>query len=413
MIKKASKDDSVQELSVVQSIQTMSELLKGGDQEPVEFELGDLVEGAVVSVVKGKIVIDLGNVATGIIVGTETMDSSNTLKDLKAGDKVQAVVIGEENEDGQLVLSLKRAAQESTWDNFMKRYNDSETFEIKIREANKGGLLVEEDGIRGFIPVSQLTPEHYPRVEGGDSSRILSKLEKLMNTMMKVKVINYDEKERRLILSEKAAYRDQRQAIVSKLKVGEQIKGRVSGIVNFGIFVNYEGIEGLVHISEIAWGHVADPKKYARVGDEINVLVIGVENDKISFSMKKLTKDPWAEIVDKYKIGQEVKGPITRITPFGAFVKLEDEVEGLIHLSEFSVNEEVVDPNSILETGETVEAKILTVDLEEHRLGLSIKGTPLGKKIEKELVNLTKSDKAKKTKAPKEESVSEDVKEKK
>lgn len=361
-----------EELIVVSGIKQMSDLLDPS-QEPIEFQIGDLVEGSVVSADKGQIVLDLGGMATGMISGTEMMDSANRFRDLKPGDKLEAVVIGEENEYGQLSLSLKRAAQESTWDDLMKKYKDGTAFEMKVREANKGGLLVEEDGIRGFIPVSQLTPEHYPRVEGGDSSRILTKLEKLVGQSLSVKVINFDDKERRLILSEKAAYSAQRQAIVSKLKVGEKIRGRVSGIVNFGVFVNYEGIEGLVHISEIAWGHVADPKQYAKVGDEIEVLVIGVDADKISFSMKRLTKDPWAELVNKYKIGQEVSGPVTRLTPFGAFIKLEDEVEGLIHVSELSDDEHVTDPGKLMKIGETVKAKIITIDLEEHRLGLSIK----------------------------------------
>jgi len=373
--KQGKKEPSKEPLSVVKDIKKMGEVLTDDTHDPVEFELGDLVEGVVVAIERSKIVLDLGGFSSGVITGQESLDSSNTIKDLKVGDKVEAVVIGEENEYGQLILSLRRAAQENTWDEFMKKYDESMPFEMKVREANKGGLLVEEDGIRGFVPVSQLTPQNYPRVEGGDSSLILRKLEKLVGKNLSVKVINFDEKERRLILSEKAAYRGERQAVISKLKVGEKIKGRVSGIVNFGIFVNYEGVEGLVHISEVAWGHVADPRQYAKVGDEIEVLVIGIENDKISFSMKRLTKDPWAEVVDKYKIEQKVKGPVTRITPFGVFIKLEEEVEGLIHISEFSEDEHVTDPSSLFEIGEEIEAKIISIDLDEHRVGLSVKDT--------------------------------------
>lgn len=334
--------------------------------------VGALVKGTVVSMSHQKILVDIGSICTGVIVGSEMNDSLGTAKDIHVGDAITAVVIEEENEQGQFILSLKRASQETTWDTFVALYKSQKPVKVRIVEANKGGLLIEKDGIRGFIPVSQLTPEHYPRVVGADPEKILTRLQKLVSTELMVKVINVDFAERRLILSEKAAYSDERQKIIDELKVGQTVQGTVSGIVNFGVFVNYKGVEGLVHISEIAWGHVTAPNEYAKVGDTITVLVIGIEGDKVSFSMKRLTPDPWIEKADKYKVGEIVKGQITRIEPFGAFVKLDQEIDGLIHISELA-DHEISNPTEVVQIGVTVEAKVISIELAEHRLGLSVK----------------------------------------
>lgn len=364
---------------VVEKISSMEDLIDKVPELP-QFEVGDLVEGVIVSVDKGQIVVDIDSICTGIILGQEMEDSAGTAKQAKPNDTIQAVVINAENEQGQLVLSLKRASQEITWEKYKDAYEQGTVIEMEMREANKGGLLVEIDGIRGFLPVSQLTPEHYPRVSGADPSKILSKLNKLVNKKLKVKIINIDYNERRLIISEKEAYHEERQAVIDEMKVGQTIEGSVSGVVNFGIFVNFKGIEGLVHISEIAWGHVSDPSDFAKVGDTLKVLVIGVEGDKISFSMKRLTPDPWIAAAEKYKIGETVKGTITRITPFGAFVKLDEEIDGLIHVSELSETEDQVmeegmetKEGNVIDVGSEIDARIVSIDVDEHRLGLSIK----------------------------------------
>lgn len=332
---------------------------------------GVLVEGVVAAIWRNKIMVDLGGVATGIIAGQETLDSSGTIESLNVGDKVSAYVLEEENDDGLVVLSLRKASQQKTWDKFIIAYQSGEAITVTANEANKGGLLLNIDGIKGFIPVSQLAPLHYPRVNGADSARILARLQKLIGVPLLVKIINLDKEGGKLILSERAAEEEERKRSMDKLEVGQKVKGKISGIVNFGIFVTFEGLEGLVHISEIAWGHVKDPNDYGKLGDEVEVLVIGKDSDKISLSMKRLVPDPWIEATKKYKVGTVVDGEINRITPFGAFVKLDNEINGLIHVSEIS-SENISDPGEVLKVGDKIQAKIIAIDPDEHRVGLSI-----------------------------------------
>jgi small subunit ribosomal protein S1 len=301
-----------------------------------------------------------------------------------------------------VVLSLKRASQATTWDNFEKAYKDGDVIEVQITEANKGGLLIDVDGIKGFIPVSQLAPAHYPRVEDANSTQILSRLQKLVGIKLSVKIINLERSSGKMILSERAAQQGKAKASLGELKTGDRVKGRVSGVVKFGIFVTFEGLEGLVHISEIAWGHVSNPHQYAKVGDEVEVEIIGIENDKLSLSMKRLIPDPWSVIEEKYPIGSKVKGVVNRFSPFGAFVQLEDDINGLIHLSEIS-DQKVEDPGDFLDVGQEVEAVVINIDRDEHRIGLSLKG---GKQ------KVTKK-KAAKVEETKEEAPVEEVKEEK
>lgn len=343
-------------------------LLSGGDISLPKP--GTLVEGTVVAIWKNRVLIDLNGIATGLITGQEAQDSANTMKDLAEGDTVSAYVLEEENEDGMVVLSLRKASQKKTWKRFVDAFETGEALTVKASEANKGGLLLNVDGIKGFIPVSQLAPLHYPRVNGADSSEILTRLQKLVNIPLLVKVINLDREGGKLILSERAAEHEQRSKALGKLEVGQKIMGKVSGIVNFGIFVTFNGLEGLVHISEIAWGHVKDPNDFGKLGDEVEVLVIGKDDDKISLSMKRLVPDPWVEATKKYQIGNVIEGEINRVTPFGAFVKLDDEINGLIHITEVSGDEGSAEA---MKVGDKVTAKIISIDADEHRVGLSVK----------------------------------------
>lgn len=333
---------------------------------------GELVEGKVVEVFKNKILVDIDGIAVGLITGREAKDSADTMKTIQAGDNVSAYVIEGENEEGYIVLSLRKASQEKTWKNFSKAFEKDEVIEVVANEANKGGLLLDIDGIKGFIPVSQLAPMHYPRVNGADSNMILNRLQELVGLKFIVKIINIDKENGKLILSEKAAMEEQRQSSLSKLAVGNRVKGRISGVVKFGIFVAFDGLEGLVHISEIAWGHVKNPGDYGRLGDEVEVQIIGLEGDKISLSMKRLTDDPWLEAAKKYKIGTVIEGEVSRVTPFGAFVKLSDDINGLIHVSEIT-GEENGNAEDSLQVGDKIKAKVITIEPEEHRVGLSIK----------------------------------------
>jgi small subunit ribosomal protein S1 len=367
---------------VVSSI--MEELLKSATDTVIPTP-GALIDGTVVSILKNKVLVDLGSGYTGVISGHEAHDSFGTLKSLQEGDSVTAFVLEDENDDGLVVLSLRKASQKKSWNKFVTAYETNESITVIPSEANKGGLLLNIDGIKGFIPVSQLAPLHYPRVDGADSNQILTRLQKLAGVPLRVKVINLDRDGGKLIFSEKAAEEEKRGEALDKLEVGEKAKGRISGIVKFGIFVTFDGLEGLVHISEIAWGHVKDPHDYGRLGDDVDVLIIGKEGDKISLSMKRLVPDPWIEASKRYAVGTVIEGDVNRITPFGAFVKLDEEINGLIHVSEIS-EEEVTDASTILKVGEHIKAKIISIDPEEHRVALSIKALtekPAKKKKEK------------------------------
>lgn len=350
---------------------TMEDILANSEGF-IKPELGTVITGKVISLRKNHVVVDLNGMAVGIISGAETNDSAGTMKELAVGDEVQAVVVEDENEHGMVVLSLRKASQANAWDRFEKAYKNGDIIEVIVSEANKGGLLLDVDGIKGFIPVSQLAPVHYPRVDGADAGQILSRLKKLIGKKFNVKVINVDRSTGKMILSEKSAIESDSHASLKKLNIGDVVTGKISGVVKFGIFVTFDGLEGLVHISEIAWGHVSDPHQYAKVGDMVTVQIIGIEKEKLSLSIKRLMPDPWEEIAKKYPIGGKVKGMVNRFSQFGAFVQLEDDINGLIHLSEIS-DEKVEDPKNFLSIGDEVEATVINIDRDEHRIGLSLK----------------------------------------
>lgn len=353
------------------SLIPMEDLLK---DSPTFFtpEPGTIVEGTVITVHKNRVLVDLNGVSTGVIAGREAVDSSDTVKDLEPGDEVAALVLEPENDEGLVVLSLRKASQQRTWKKFVEFYETKEPIKVKISEANKGGLLVDADGVKGFIPVSQLAPMHYPRVNGADSAKILARLQKLIGKELKVRIINVDHDNKKLILSEKEAQDEARQASLESVNVGDTVEGTISGVVNFGIFVTFNGLEGLVHISEIAWGHVSNPSQFGKLGDKIDVKVIGIDGEKISLSMKQLTANPWADIESKFKVGQIVEGDVNRITDYGAFVGLSDEINGLIHVSDVSDGEEQTEVRDEFKVGDHVKAKIVNIDVDNHRIGLSL-----------------------------------------
>jgi len=333
---------------------------------------GSIVEGNVITVHNNRILVDLGGVSTGVIAGKEAVDSMDTVKSLTEGDEVSAFVLEPENDEGLIVLSLRRASQHKTWKRFVDIHDNKESIHVKVTDANKGGLLVEVDGVKGFLPVSQLAPKHYPRVNGADSAKILGRLNKLVGKDILVRVINVDNDTKKLILSEKAAYNEQRKEALKSVEIGSVVTGEISGVVNFGIFVTFNGLEGLVHISEIAWGHVDSPSNYGKLGDKIDVKVIGIEGDKISLSLKKMIENPWEEIAKAYTPGMEIKGRITRITEYGAFINISDDINGLIHISELNDPRVKDSDDYTLEVGEKINAKILHVDKDNHRIGLTL-----------------------------------------
>lgn len=345
---------------------TMEDLLAGSDI--TSLSVGDVVEGTVIAVDSHEIWLDLGARGTGLVIGREIDQTDG----INVGDSISASVLEPETDNGYAVLSLKKVAKEKGWETLEARLAAGEVFSVKAYDANKGGLLIEEEGIRGFLPVSQLSAENYPRVSGADKDEILHRLSSLVGKPLQVRILDLDRKDNKLIFSEKAARREDTESKVSQMKVGDIVEGVVTGVVDFGIFVNVDGVEGLVHISEIAWDRVANPGKYVKVGEHVQAKIISIDRDKLSLSMKQLLPDPWLEEIAKYKVGDKVDGKITRITPFGAFVQVTPVIEALVHISELS-DEHVEDPSSLVKTGETKTFTVIAIDVEAHKLSLSLK----------------------------------------
>ncbi|MDD3897256.1 MAG: S1 RNA-binding domain-containing protein [Candidatus Peribacteraceae bacterium] len=374
---------------------------------------GELTEGTVVFRGKNKLLLDLSGVATGIVSGRELRDSFNTFKQLSVGSAVTAMVLEEENNEGMVVMSLRMASQQKAWDRFHDLIKTDSTMQFVAQEANKGGLLANIDGIRTFLPVSQLAPMHYPRVNNADSGEIIGRLQKFIGHKFTVKIITMDEEAGKIVVSEREAMAEERSKALEGLTIGSAKEGMVTGIVKFGLFVAFDGLEGLVHISEIAWGHVKNPAEFAEVGDKVNVKVIGVEGDKLSLSMKQLTKDPWEEIAERYPVGKKVSGTVTRFADYGAFLKLEKDINGLIHLSELA-HHKVTDPAEVLTIGKKVDAQVINIDIDERRIGLSIKALqPIDKATMERLKKEREEEeaKAKEEKEPKETKEIKDGKE--
>ncbi len=376
----------------------MEQLLK--DAPPlIRVKPGELVEGVVVFRGKNKLLLDIGGVITGIVSGRELRDSFHTFHDLKLGDGVAAMVLEEENDEGMAVLSLRMASQQRAWDRFHKLVAEEGTMKFTAQEANKGGLLSNIDGIRTFLPVSQLAPSHYPRVNNADASEIITRLGKYIGHTFTVKIITMDEAAGKIVVSEREAMAEERAKTLEHLKIGDTKEGIVSGLVKFGLFVTFDGLEGLVHISEIAWGHVKNPSEHAQMGDRVKVRIIGVESDKLSLSIKQLTADPWEAIAERYPVGKKVSGNVVRFADYGAFLQLEKDISGLVHLSELA-HHKIADPSEALKIGQKVEAQVINIDVDERRIGLSIKALlPIDKETMERIKKEREEEEAKKKEA--------------
>ncbi len=359
--------------TVTVDAKTMQELL---DQEGVEIKVpkvGDVLEAIVLSVGKNEVFVDIDGIGLGVVRGRELFDESVRVGTLKVGDKVLASVIEPENKDGNIELSFRAAGQERVWQTLSDRLKSREIIKTKILEANKGGLMVELNGVIGFLPVSQLSSEHYPRVEEGDKTKILEVLRSYVGKVFDVQIITTDSQDEKLIVSEKAVGEEQLRGKIGKLRLGQIVEGEVSGIVDFGIFLKFgDGLEGLVHISELAWTRIEHPKDLYKVGQKVQAQVISIDRDRISLSIKRLQPDPWIESIKKYQVGQMVNGKVTKVMPFGAFVELDPDIYGLVHSVELS-NDEVKDPSEIVKVGDEKEFRIISIEPQEHRLGLSLR----------------------------------------
>jgi small subunit ribosomal protein S1 len=345
----------------------MDELLAGEDVK--QLEAGDVIEGVVSSVKKHEVWIDLGAKGVGAVTRREIGHGQQ----LAVGQTVTVSVIDPELDEGYALLSMKRAAKDRGWDELRRMFEAQEIVEVSPYDANRGGLLVELEGIRGFLPVSQLAAGHYPRVSGADKDEILQKLNALVNKPIRVRILDVSRKDNKLIFSEKEAVKDDMQARFAELKVGDVVEGIVTGVIDFGAFVNVQGIEGLIHISEISWERVEDPRNYVKVGETLKAKIIAIDKDRLSLSLKQMSEDPWLKEVNAFKKGDVVEGKVTRITPFGAFVQLSPAVEALVHVSEMS-DDEAVDPQQIFQLNEKKKFKVLDIDTEARKIALSLKG---------------------------------------
>ena len=343
------------------------ELLAKEGESIKQAVAGDTVDGVVLSVKKHEILIDLGAKGVGLVPRREASYARN----LEAGQEVTASVIDAEMEDGYVLLSLRKAVKDKGWDEIQAKLDAAEIVEVTPCDANRGGLLVEYEGIRGFLPVSQLSAEHYPRVGSADKDEILQRLNSLVGKSIKVRILDASKKDNKLIFSEKEAVKDGLAARFAELSVGDTVKGMVTGVVDFGVFVNVDGIEGLVHISEISWERVNNPSDYVKVGDEIEAKIIAIDKERLSLSMKQLTEDPWLSEVEKLKKGDKVEGTVTRITPFGAFVQISPAVEALVHVSELGEGNDV-DPEKVFTLNERKDFKVLDIDKDGRKISLTI-----------------------------------------
>lgn len=339
------------------------------DKGPQPLALDMLVEGPVIDIAKSSVYIDLRPFGTGIIYGREFIAARDIIKKINIGDLVKAKIVDVENEDGYIELSLKEAKQALIWSEAEKAQKGKVQLEIAVKDANKGGLILDWQGIPGFLPASQLKSEHYPRVEDSDKEKILKELRKLVGKKLTVTIITANPKDGKLIFSEKDSNPDEKKEMISKYEVGDEVETTVSGLVDFGIFLKLEeGLEGLVHISELDWGLVEDPKGMFRLGDKVKAKIIEIKDGKVSLSVKALKENPWTEFEGKLKKGDIVKGAVIKFNKHGALVSIKEGVAGLVHNSNFGGESKLREK---LELGKIYNFQITLFEPKEHRMTLS------------------------------------------
>jgi small subunit ribosomal protein S1 len=346
-------------------------------------KVGQIMSGEVISVGKNAILIDLGALGTGIVYPGEFYDNTSLQRGLKAGQQVSAVLLDIENEDGYRELSLKRAQMTTAWQDIKEKKDSGEVITTKVVNINKGGLIIELNGVQGFLPLSQLMPEHYPKVEGGDTTKIVQALQKFRNQDIQVKIIDFSEDENRLIVSERAINDAQLKEELSKFKVDDIVDAEITDVTDFGAFamIQYptedkpaEGeeakgkIEGLIHISEIDWKLIENPRDFLKTGQHVQAKIIGIDGSRISLSLKALKADPWEKIEEKYAVGKAVTGEVAKITSYGVLIRLDEEITGLLPSSEFGEKK----PGETLNVGDKLNLAIVSIDQKEHKMLLTL-----------------------------------------
>lgn len=348
------------------AVKEVDEIIKNSPTPPV---IGQLIEGAVIGKGKMTLYIDIPPFGTGLIYGREYLNARDVIKKINLGDMVTAKVVDNESDTGYIEMSLREAKQALLWSEAEKSLKHKTPFDLVVKDANKGGLILEWQGIEGFLPASQLKAENYPRVTDGDKDKIADELKKFIGQKIEVCIITADAKEAKLIFSEKSTDNKVKREIISHYAMGDTVTGTVTGTVDFGVFVKIEeGLEGLVHISEIDWALVDNLKDRYQVGDSVSAKIIEVKDDKISLSFKALKPNPWLEAEKRYKKGDSVSGVVIKYNKHGALVSVEEGVAGLVHISEFASEEEL---RSKLQLGKSYSFLINIFDAKDQKMTLS------------------------------------------
>ena len=354
--------------------QKFAELLRKDEMEVPQT--GDIVQGKVVSASRTEVRVDINGVMVGVVRGPQMFEESDEYANLKPGDEVEATVVEEDNEEGEVELSFRDAGERKAWEELTDAYNNNKNLTVRITEANKGGLMAKYAHIDGFLPVSQLAPENYPRVSGGDKGKILEKLRSYVGTDFEVKVINLNSEDGSVIFSEKEVWSEKQKHIIDQYQVGTVVEGTVTAVTNFGVFISFgenNKMEGLIHISELDWKRIDDPSEVYQVGDEVKAEIIALEDAKIFLSAKKLKKNPWEDVHKKYQIGDKATGKVLKVNPFGLFVQLDEDIHGLAHVSQLGLERgQKIDEQ--FEADREYVFEITSLVPEEHRLGLRYVG---------------------------------------
>jgi small subunit ribosomal protein S1 len=352
----------------------MEQFLSDPSHDYKSLKYGDVMEGIVMHKDREELLIDIGSKAEGIVPAKEYSTLSDEEKEkLEVGDSILVFVVQPENQEGHPVVSIDRARQEKSWRRLQERHEASDVIEAEVTNYNKGGLLVNLDGVRGFVPASQVT-----EIRGGDEASKQADMARLIGTSLPLKVIEINRHRNRLILSERQAVQERRDAmkekLIEELTESEVRKGRVSSICDFGAFVDIGGADGLVHLSELSWSRVRHPSEVLKIGDDVDVYVLGInaEEKKIALSIKRTQPEPWSRVATSYEVGQLVRGTVTQLANFGAFARIEDGIEGLIHVSELA-EERIQHPKQVVVESEELILRIIRIDPQRRRMGLSLR----------------------------------------
>ena len=365
-------------MKILCTLNSMEEITTGQATTVKPLRVGDVVEGKIIGKGRSAAYLELGPQGTGVIYGREFLDEKSTLKDAVIGSVITAKIKDLDNEEGYVELSLREAGREMAWKKVKESMEKEENIMVKITGANKGGLLAEAFGIQAFLPVSQLSQEHYPRVDNGDMNKVLDQLQEFVGQELEVQAMDMNPKEDKLILSERARDKGKIREILAQYEVGQEVEGEITGVVNFGAFIRFgedeKQVEGLIHISEIDWQIIEDPSQVLKVGETVKAKIIDISGGKISLSIKALKEDPWKAVEGKYNKGDVVKGKVTKFNSFGAFVEVEPMIQGLTHISEFGTETAMKEQ---IQEGGAYDFTILEISPAEHRMSLKLGKDPI------------------------------------